>query len=399
MSLPVAELDSAYRLVEAVQQLSLARNLDQVMEIVRHAARSLTGADGATFVLRDGGYCFYADEDAISPLWKGRRFPLETCISGWVMLHREPAAIVDIYADPRIPADAYRPTFVKSLAMVPIRSSAPIGAIGNYWAEPHEPTAAELRLLQALADSTSVALENVQLYGELEQRVRDRTAELELANRELEAFSYTVSHDLRAPVRHIDGFADFLAKQGGCNAKGLELIERIQRAAGRMNALIDEMLKLARISATTLSRIRLDLSQIATEIATGLAHAEPHRHVGFVAAPSLLAEGDPGLLRIALENLLANAWKFTAKTPAPRIEFGVVEARPREYFVRDNGIGFEPKFAARMFQPFQRFHAGADFAGNGIGLATVRRIVQKHGGTIRAEGAVERGATFYFTLP
>ena len=166
-------------LVEVVQKLSLARDLPAVMDIVRHAARKLTGADGATFVLRDNGKCFYAEEDAISPLWKGQRFPLSSCISGWAMINRQSAVIEDIYADPRIPADAYRPTFVKSLAMVPIRTIEPVGAIGNYWAKRHQPTPEEVKVLQALADVTAVAMENVSVYEELEKRVQQRTSELQ----------------------------------------------------------------------------------------------------------------------------------------------------------------------------------------------------------------------------
>src|SRR5262245_55717347 len=170
-------------LVRAIQELSLARDLDRIAEIVRSAARELVGADGATFVLRDGDLCHYKDEDAISPLWKGLRFPMETCISGWAMLNREPAVIADIYLDPRIPHDAYRPTFVKSLVMVPIRSLPPVGAMGTYWATARQANLREVGLLQALADSTSVAMENVQLYNELEQRVVTRTQELVAANR------------------------------------------------------------------------------------------------------------------------------------------------------------------------------------------------------------------------
>ncbi len=167
------------QLIEVVQQLSLARDLQAVMEIVRHAARRLTGADGATFILRDGDLCFYAEEDAISPLWKGQRFPMEHCISGWAMLNRQSAVIEDIYADPRVPADAYRPTFVRSMAMVPIRTLDPIGAIGNYWARQYQPTPEQVKVLQALADTTAVAIENVRVYEGLEQRVRERTSELE----------------------------------------------------------------------------------------------------------------------------------------------------------------------------------------------------------------------------
>lgn len=167
------------QLVEVVQQLSLARDLPTVMEIVRHAARKLTGADGATFVLRDNDKCFYAEEDAISPLWKGQRFPMSACISGWAMLNKQAAVIEDIYADSRIPADAYRPTFVHSLVMVPIRTIDPVGAIGNYWADQRRPSAEQVKVLQALADTTAVAMENVRVYESLEQRVKQRTAELQ----------------------------------------------------------------------------------------------------------------------------------------------------------------------------------------------------------------------------
>jgi len=167
------------RLIEVVQLLSLARDLPAIMDIVRHAARELTGADGATFVLRDDGKCFYAEEDAISPLWKGQRFPMSACISGWAMLNRQPAVIEDIYADPRIPADAYRPTFVRSLVMVPIRTIDPVGAIGNYWATQRLPSPEQVKILQALADTTAVAMENVRVYEELEQRVQQRTSELQ----------------------------------------------------------------------------------------------------------------------------------------------------------------------------------------------------------------------------
>ncbi|WP_332673133.1 sensor domain-containing diguanylate cyclase [Aromatoleum sp.] len=166
-------------LIEVIQQLSMARDLDRIMKIVRRAARRLSGADGATFVLREGDLCYYADEDAVSPLWKGQRFPMESCISGWVMKHGQPVAIEDVDVDPRVNAEAFRRTVVKSMLMVPIRSSDPLGAIGNYWAHRHRPGGGEMRMLQALANSTAVALENVLLYSDLEKRVKERTEALE----------------------------------------------------------------------------------------------------------------------------------------------------------------------------------------------------------------------------
>lgn len=177
------------RLMKAVQELSMARSLPEVQRIVRTAARELTGCDGATFILRDNGKCFYADEDAIEPLWKGMRFPMEACVSGWAMLNKDAAVIPDIYQDARVPHEAYRPTFVKSMVMVPIRTLDPIGAIGNYWSYARQPSKREVGLLQALADSASIAMENVQVYTELEERVRDRTADLEKARAEIHQLS------------------------------------------------------------------------------------------------------------------------------------------------------------------------------------------------------------------
>ena len=179
------------RLISTIQRLSLARDLPTIQAIVRTSARELANADGASFVLRDNGQCHYADEDAIAPLWKGKRFPMEICVSGWVMLNKKATLIPDIYKDERVPTEAYQPTFVKSLAMVPIRTLDPIGAIGVYWATHHTPTDEQISMLQALADSTAVAMENVQVYNELEQRVMDRTADLVHANQEIQKLSIT----------------------------------------------------------------------------------------------------------------------------------------------------------------------------------------------------------------
>ena len=193
------------QLVEVVQQLSLARDLPSVMEIVRHAARGLTGADGATFVLRDNGKCFYVEEDAISPLWKGQRFPMSACISGWAMLNRDPAVIEDIYTDPRIPVEAYRKTFVKSLVMVPIRTRDPIGAIGNYWAAHHRPTAEQVRVLQVLADTTAVAMENVAAFERIDGYVKQLEGMMEgtlqaVANMVEHRDPYTSGHERRVGI-------------------------------------------------------------------------------------------------------------------------------------------------------------------------------------------------------
>ena len=181
----LSQFEQARELVAAIQRLSMARSLEEIQEIVRSSARWLTGADGATFVLRDGEECFYADEDAISPLWKGQRFPIDSCISGWAMLNRRPAVIEDIYEDRRIPHEAYRPTFVKSLLMVPIGVADPVGAIGSYWAQSRKPSDEAESLLLQLAELTAIAMENVQVCSELERLLRERSASLEKAQAEM----------------------------------------------------------------------------------------------------------------------------------------------------------------------------------------------------------------------
>lgn len=403
-SAPIAPSRSpAIVLASAVQALSLARDIETVRAIVRRAAREMTGADGATFVLRDGECCHYVDEDAISPLWKGQRFPLTACISGWAMLNQRPASIEDIYQDPRIPADAYRPTFVKSLVMVPIRTAAPIGAIGNYWATRHRASAEQVELLQALANSTAVAMENIQVYQELEKRVEQRTSQLEAANRELEAFSYSISHDLRAPLRAIRGYSTILSEQNAAQLDefGKGMLERVIRETHHMGGLIEDLLRFSQINRRELLLAPVDLSEMADRILQTAAQAQPERHVDVAIAPELIAIADRGLIDSVLSNLLSNAWKYTGKTVGARIEFG---RSPRAdgshaFFVKDNGAGFDMAHAQRLFAPFQRLHTSSEFPGTGVGLATVQRIIHRHGGHIWAEAEPGKGATFFFTLP
>ena len=236
----------------------------------------------------------------------------------------------------------------------------------------------------------------------MEQRVHDRTTDLQRANKELEAFCYSVSHDLRAPLRSILGFSRILQEQCGdkLDEEGRRSLERVLRAGTQMNQLIDDLLSLSRTTLTPLQKQAVNLSEIARDLADSLRAAAPERRVEFVIADGLVAEGDPGLLRIVLENLLSNAWKFTSKRPEARIEFAASQGSDGKavYHVRDNGAGFDMRYTQRLFGVFQRLHGETEFPGTGIGLATVQRVVQKHGGRIWAEGAVDRGATFYFTL-
>lgn len=237
-----------------------------------------------------------------------------------------------------------------------------------------------------------------ELNEELERRVVERTMQLELANKELESFAYSVSHDLRAPLRAIDGFSQAVEEDYGSvlDAAGKSHLARVRAAARRMGDLIDALLKLAKVARAAITPVPVDLSKIAEAIAADLRSVEPDRDVRFRIAPDVRAMGEPMLLRAVLENLIGNAWKFTRKAMRAEIEFGVVG---RDYFIKDNGAGFDMTYANKLFGAFQRLHSADEYEGTGIGLATVARIVHRHGGEIRAEGAVGSGATFWFTLP
>ncbi len=239
------------------------------------------------------------------------------------------------------------------------------------------------------------------LNADLERRVAERTAQLETANRELESFSYSVSHDLRAPLRSIDGFSHALLEDYGdrLDEHAHGYLDRVRRAAQRMGELIDDLLNLSRLTRGALNEGAVNLTELATSVTRALQAADPGRQVECRIAEGVTARGDARLLRAALENLLGNAWKFTAGHERARIEFGTEKDGDRVvYFVRDDGAGFDMAYAARLFNPFQRLHTVAEFEGSGIGLATVQRIIRRHGGETWAEGAPEQGATFYFTL-
>jgi len=237
-------------------------------------------------------------------------------------------------------------------------------------------------------------------HDELERRVENRTRELVVANRELEAFSYSVSHDLRGPVDAVNGFAYVLSREytTTLDQRGRELVERIRNSGKRMMQLIDDLLNLSRVTSGVMQHVPVNLSELARSISLDLIRSAPERDVKFVIGNVDATEGDPRLLRVLLENLLRNAWKYTSGHPKATIEFGMKKNGGVAYFVRDDGVGFDTRSADRLFQPFQRMHSSAQFPGSGVGLATVQRIVRRHGGEVWAESEVEKGATFYFTL-
>jgi light-regulated signal transduction histidine kinase (bacteriophytochrome) len=317
---------------------------------------------------------------------------------------------------------------IKILAQFQVRANlvAPLLQGQNLWgllcihqcSTPRQWHSTEIEFVSQIADHLGVALQHAELMADLraeiierqqaEQRVqglnqglRQAIIELKAVNKELEAFSYSVSHDLRAPLRSIDGFS--LALLEDCldqlDITGQDYLRRIRSATQRMGQLIDDMLTLSRVTRTEMRAECVNLSLLASRICSNLQY-QSERQVEFVIQSDLLAQGDTNLLQVLLENLLNNAWKFTSKQVIARIEFGAVpqESGILAYFVRDNGVGFDMAYTSKLFSPFQRLHGMHEFPGNGIGLATVQRVVHRHGGRVWAEGSVEQGATFYFTL-
>jgi two-component system cell cycle sensor histidine kinase/response regulator CckA len=421
------------QLLEVIQQLSAARDLPTVQAIVRSAARALTGADGATFVLREGDQCFYADEDAIAPLWKGQRFPMSACISGWAMIHRRAAVIEDIYADARIPADAYRPTFVKSLAMVPIRTSDPIGAIGNYWATQRAPTPEEVRLLQALADSTSVALENVGLYQQLERRLTDLQAALGRAEHELnerkraeEQLRKTegqlrqaqkmdaigqlaggIAHDFNNVLTVILGQSSLMLDDLKATDPLRPELEEVRRAGERAAGLTRQLLAFSRQQVLQL-RV-LDVNEVVRGMERMLArllgaHVQLEVRLG-AGVDTVLA--DAGQMEQVVMNLAINArdamprgGKLTIETRNMTMAGEHVQMPPGEYVmlaVSDTGTGMDKETLARIFEPF--FTTKEKGKGTGLGLSTVYGIVKQSGGHIWPYSEVGIGTTFKVFLP
>jgi light-regulated signal transduction histidine kinase (bacteriophytochrome) len=295
---------------------------------------------------------------------------------------------------------------------------------------PREWQNTEIEFVQLIAHHLGVALYQAELMAQLQAEVVDRqqaeqrahalnqglqqaVTELRSANQELETFSYSVSHDLRAPLRSIDGFSHALLEDCSdhLDDAGHDYLRRIRTASQRMGQLIDDLLTLSRVIRSEMKREAVDLSRLATPIVRELQRTDPGRSATIDIQPGLVAQGDSRLLQVVLENLLNNAWKFTARRTHATIRFGLVESAMiaaasgtdatthSTYMVCDDGVGFDMAYENQLFSPFQRLHSVSEFPGNGIGLATVQRIIHRHGGTVWAEGRPEQGATFYFTLP
>ena len=347
-------------------------------------------------------------------------------------LQRGEPQVIDVHALPPSPeVDALLASGVHAYMVIPMIAGGELIGGLSFGGAPGPFPAEQVSIAREAADQLAIAIAQARLHErvkrqaeELELRVRERTqelrtahaelqktnaelmqltSELQAANRELEAFSYSVSHDLRAPLRAIDGFSQALLEDytERLDAEGKDYLQRIRGATQRMAELIEALLALSRVTRTELQRDSIDFSHMARAIAADLQQQEPGRHVEWSIADGLMADGDARLLRVVLENLLGNAWKFTAKTSAARIELGRLSQNDgtETFFVRDNGAGFDMAFADQLFGVFQRLHRDNEFGGTGVGLAIVHRVVTRHGGQVWAEGRPDEGAIFYFSLP
>lgn len=375
------------KIVEAVRALGRASTFDGITKVVREAARDLTKADGVTFVQRQGEHVYYADEDAIAPLWRGRRFRAAECISGWAMTHREKVVIEDVRSDPRLPRDAYDVTFVKSLAIVPIRQDNPVGAIGAYWATPHVATETELEMLQVLADAAAMALDRLSLAQTL---------------RSQEEMLRVVTHDMRNPLNTISMATMLLAT----TKETSELADRVRKHAGAirrsvesLNRLITDLADSAAIEAgvfsirnghctavAVLDQVR-DLTELALE----------HHHVLTVDHPSADVELPCAADRLsqAIGNLVRNAVVHTPRGTQIRVGFET-ESDTVRFFVEDDGPGIPAEVASTLFQRYAR--GSSKTHGTGLGLFIVKGIVEAHGGTVGVATSVS-GTRFSLLLP
>jgi signal transduction histidine kinase len=384
-------------LIQLIQQLSFCRDSAGVMAVLCDSARRLTGADGLTVVLRDGDLCHYVEEDAIAPLWKGRRFPLQACISGWCILNRRPVAIPDIYADARIPHEAYRPTFVRSLAMTPIRTEDPIGAIGLYWANHHEASTDEMELLQALGDSAGMAFANV-----------GRIEELREANRRKEELLAMLAHELRNPLAPLSNALYLLRLNPVQDALTTKAREIMERQVQQLTRIVDDLLDVARLrnSRVSLCRERLDLAGLIRQIFDDRRSLFEQAGLALEAdLPEMpvWVQGDPIRLTQVLGNLLGNAGKFTPAGGRVSVHLSTDPQDSQAVVtVRDTGVGIAADLLPHVFDIFAQAEQPLDRSqgGLGLGLSVARGLLELHGGTIRAASdGPGHGAEITLRLP
>jgi signal transduction histidine kinase len=378
-------------------------DFDAVTRVICEAVRRLLGSDGATFVVRDGAQVHYVNEDAIAPLWKGQRFPIEACVSGRAMLAAQPQVIDDIYADPSVPHAAYRPTFVTSLALVPVGPGLPVASIGAYWAGRHAVNAYELDLMCSLASAADLALAGVRAYEE----ARRGRAEAEQANHLKDEFLATLSHELRNPLNVIVGYAELLRQ----NADALSALQRaravdgIYRNAYAQSRLVNDLLDLARLRTgkLTITREPCALTAIVEQAADAIREMASAKGVAVHvhASQDVVVNGDPVRLQQIMANLAHNGVKFTPSGGSVTLQV-IRESDRGIVSVIDTGRGIDPGFLPYVFDMFRQADGSStrSHEGLGIGLALVRQLVELHDGSVCASSAgPDRGSTFVVQLP
>lgn len=389
-------------LIQVIQKLSLARELDEVIAITRAAARKLTGADGASFVLKDGDLCYYVDEDAIDPLWKGKKFPMNECISGWSMIHKKSVSIKNVFEDSRIPINTYRPTFVKSLLMVPIRRDRPIGAIGNYWAHSHEASKEEIHVLEALADSTSMAIENIQLYMELKKANEFLADSL----KSKDEFFAIASHELRTPITAIKLQLELtdrkLRREGGLTQLVEGPLTVSLKQAEKLSTMTEQILD---VSKMRLGKFQLEYSEFdcgeliertITLYRQQLKAAGCRVQLSF--DENVTGSWDYHAFEKILLNLLSNACRHA---PGSNIQISLHKQEDRNirFSLQDNGQGIPKDVLERLEQGFERSHAPRQLGGLGLGLFIVRSLVEAHEGYMNISSKVGEGTLCDISLP
>ena len=393
-------LNASRRLIEVIQLLSKAQDIETITAIIRHEARYLTGADGASFILKDADQCYYVDEEAISPLWKGQRFPMERCVSGWVMHHGQTAIIEDIYKDSRVPTEAYKPTFVKSLVIVPIRSQNPIGAIGTYWATHHSPSNEEVAVLESLANTTCVAIENIDMISKLKKQARlleDRQKKIDEQQKSLKVFTHALAHDLREPVRIVHFFIQMITEENLSKDVVALYYQHVKKASKRLGKMIDSIFDYTQIDGSSCLDRSLCFMNEAVETAKNNLAPLIALHQVQIKVESLNdAYINKNYAIQIFQNLISNAVKHAHRPVTIHIR-SENHSEHNLFKVIDNGPGIAADKQEHIYEPFKRL--AMDYDSVGLGLSICQKIINLYKGRLWCESTPGKGATFLFALP